>query len=280
MKLSVSNIAWNVEQDLQIAELLKHHGVTHIDIAPGKYFKDLPATSDLEISQVKAKWSDLGISCAGMQSLLFGTKGLNLFERSTQIPMLAHLEKICHIGAVLGADKLVFGSPKNRDRSGLSDDETQDLALDFFQRLGNTAKCEGVIINLEANPTCYGTNFLTNTQEAAEFVKTLNHPAIRLQLDLGTVYTNHEDIESLLNRYAAIIGHIHLSEPQMAPLSASDEEHAIVGKSLIQAIRNHKLNTNIASIEMLTNQAKDEFEQLRQLSKAIVISRTLYGIEA
>lgn len=280
MKLSVSNIAWDVEQDLQIAELLIHHGVSYVDIAPGKYFKDIQATTELEIAQVKNKWSDLGISCAGMQSLLFGTKGLNLFDKSTQEPMLMHLEKICHIGAVLGATKLVFGSPKNRDRSNLSDDNARDIALDFFQCLGNIAKCEGVSINLEANPTCYGTNFLTNTQEAAEFVRLLNHPAIRLQLDLGTVYTNHEDLDMLLKHSATIIGHIHLSEPQMAPLSASDEEHDIVGRSLTEAICNHKLNTNIASVEMLTNQASDEFEQLRQLSKAIVISRTLYGIKA
>jgi hypothetical protein len=52
-----------------------------------------------------------------MQALLFGTTGLNVFgDNKSQEAMLEHLRAVCRIGAGLGATKLVFGSPKNRDR--------------------------------------------------------------------------------------------------------------------------------------------------------------------
>ena len=68
-----------------------------------------------------------------MQSLLFGTSGLNLFGTSeVQQAMLRHLTAICRIGAGLGATRLVFGSPKNRDRTGLTDKAALEIAVPFF----------------------------------------------------------------------------------------------------------------------------------------------------
>ena len=46
--------------------------------------------------------------------------------------MLEHLRAVCRIGAGLGATRLVFGSPKNRDRSGLSDAWHSSRRLAFF----------------------------------------------------------------------------------------------------------------------------------------------------
>lgn len=60
--------------------------------------------------------------------------------------MLEHLRAVCRIGAGLGATRLVFGSPKNRDRSGLSDAQALEQAVSFFRRLGNTAQEHGVIV--------------------------------------------------------------------------------------------------------------------------------------
>ena len=40
MRLSVSNIAWDVEEDDAVAEVLRDLGVDQVDLAPGKYFPD------------------------------------------------------------------------------------------------------------------------------------------------------------------------------------------------------------------------------------------------
>ncbi len=71
-----------------------------------------------------------------MQSLLFATTGLNVFgSPESQDAMLQHLSAVCRIGAGLGANRIVFGSPKNRDRSGLTDQQTMDVAVGFLEGL-------------------------------------------------------------------------------------------------------------------------------------------------
>ena len=122
MRISISNIAWEKDEEPEIAELLQRLGVAAVDVAPGKYFPDVAAASDQDIRKVRNWWEERGISIYGMQSLLFGTKGLNVFgERDSQERLLSHLSHVCRIAEGLGAKRLVFGSPRNRDRTGLSD---------------------------------------------------------------------------------------------------------------------------------------------------------------
>ena len=225
MRISVSNIAWERDEEPQIAELLGRLGVTAVDVAPGKYFPDVAAASDSDIRKVRSWWNERGISIYGMQSLLFGTKGLNVFgEVDSQERLLQHLRHVCRVAEGLGAKRLVFGSPKNRDRSGLSDREAEDIALRFFSRLGDIAQSHGVVITLEPNPVCYGTNWITTTKEAHDFVKKLGNPGIAMQLDTGTVLTNAEAPETIAS-VKEDVGHVHLSEPKLLPLSLAPAEH-------------------------------------------------------
>ncbi len=218
--LSVSNLAWEPQDNEAIAELLRDQGIQLIDIAPGKFLKGAALTDLAAIAHERAWWRARGFSFAGMQSLLFGTSGLNVFgPPEVQKRLLQHLKQICVLAAELELKPLVFGSPKNRDRSGLSDQAAQDIALEFFNRLGAIAQKHGVIICLEPNAPQYGTNFLVTTEEAAAFVQALNHPAIKLQIDTGTLWANHEDPEHL----ASIVnwaGHVHFSEPGLKPLGS------------------------------------------------------------
>lgn len=246
MRLSISNIAWEKEEEPQIALLLRQLGVSTVDIAPGKYFPEPSEVTDTDIRKVKSWWEERGISIYGMQSLLFGTKGLNVFGDShTQNKLLSHLCHICRIAAGLGAKRLVFGSPKNRDRTGLSDNETEEISLQFFNRLGDIAQSYGVVVTLEPNPVCYGTNWIMFTREAFRFVKTLGNPGIAMQLDTGTLLANHEGT-TVISEVKEAIGHVHLSEPQLLPLSLAPDEHCAVFRSAIDSAG------EVVTIEMLT----------------------------
>ena len=225
MRISISNIAWEKDEEPQIAELLQRLDVTAVDVAPSKYFQDMSSASDSDISKVRRWWNERGISVYGMQSLLYGTKGLNVFgDCESQNRLLTHLGHVCRIAEGLGAKRLVFGSPKNRDRTGLTDTEAEDIALHFFGRLGDIAQGHGVVITIEPNPVCYGTNWITTTKEAHDFVKELGNPGIAMQLDTGTVLTNSEDRDTMASVKDAA-GHVHLSEPRLLPLCLAPEEH-------------------------------------------------------
>lgn len=259
MRIAISNIAWDVCEDEQVAALLNKYGVDAIDVAPGKYFPDPKNANPGEIARVREWWRRHGIEITGMQALLFGTTGLNLFgSQDTQTDMLEHLEAVCRIGAGLGAKKLVFGSPKNRDCSALSDEEARDVAIRFFRRLGDIASRHGVVICLEPNPPCYGANFMTNSADTASIVVAVCHPAIRMQLDTGALAINGEEAARVIKKYAVLIGHVHASEPDLVTLGDGGADHASAGSQLSERLPNQvvtiemlpaKVGTNIAAIE-------------------------------
>jgi sugar phosphate isomerase/epimerase len=125
----------------------------------------------------------------------------------------------------------------------------EDIALNFFAILGDIASSETVTICLEANPPSYGCNFITSTNEAITFVHKLNHPSIRLQLDTGTILANDEDPSLLFTTLSSnpnIVGHIHISEPQLVPPGDARSKLA----HIIDLICRH-FPDRLATIEML-----------------------------
>lgn len=269
MRLAISNIAWDTDQDETIARLLQHFSIDAIDVAPSKYFPEPSRATDETIASIRNWWRKQGIEITGMQSLLFGTTGLNVFGTSkTQDAMLQHLARVCRIGKGLGASRLVFGSPKNRDRTGLNDQETMNVAISFFRRLGDIAQSYDVVICLEPNPICYGTNFMTTSIETAQVVNQIDHPAIKMQLDTGALTVNGEDLCAVLQNYTPIIGHIHASEPDLLPLGDGVTDHANVFAVLEKFLPDH-----VVSIEMLAT--KNEPHEV-SIERALTIASRYY----
>lgn len=275
MRLAISNIAWDVQEDLAVAKLLGMFAVDAIDVAPGKYFPRPTNAKDEEIANVKQWWADHGIEITGMQALLFGTTGLNLFgDSKSQEAMLEHLRAVCRIGAGLGATRLVFGSPRNRDRSGLSDLQTLEQAVGFFRRLGDAAKDHGVFICLEPNPTRYGANFMTTSEETAHVVSAVGHDSILMQFDTGALTINGESPEAVLECSARLIGHVHASEPDLVPLGGGGTDHRLMHEAL-----NSYLPDHLVSIEMVATKAESHLHSIeRALVCAVECYRTKHGV--
>lgn len=247
MRLSISNIAWDPQDDESVAGLLKQYSVDAIDVAPSKYFPDLANARKEDILSVRDWWKAKGVEITGMQSLLFGTTGLNVFgsDRSRG-ELIKHLSHVCRVGRGLGAKFLVFGSPKNRDRSGLSDNEVSSIAIPFFRAIGDIAGEYGTTICLEPNPVCYGANYMVTNTETAQVVREVDHPFIRMQFDTGAITISNEEPLLTLDQCADIIGHVHASEPNLVPLGDGTTDHVTMSRILHERLPNH-----VVCIEML-----------------------------
>ncbi|TCL07408.1 sugar phosphate isomerase/epimerase family protein [Sodalis ligni] len=269
MRLAISNIAWDVSEDILVAELLHSYKINAIDIAPTKYFPKPALATEQDIKRIKAWWAAKDIKITGMQSLLFGTSGLNVFgSADVQADLLQHLNDVCRIAAGLGAKYLVFGSPKNRDCSGLTEKETIHIALHFFQRLGNIAQSHDVTICIEPNPVCYGANFLTSSTETAKFVKILQHPAVKMQFDVAAITINNEDVRQILDHFKHLIGHIHVSEPDLIPIGDANTDHQSIYNALALSVPELQI-----TIEMLETKRESH---LASIERAVKFTTDVY----
>lgn len=269
MRLAISNLAWDVAEDAAVAALLADASIDAIDIAPSRYFPQPSAATGDDVARVRDWWAERGVAITGLQALLFGTSGLNLFgPADVQAAMLAHLGSICRIGRGLGARRLVFGSPRSRDRGALDDATTLKAAVAFFTQLGDLAATEGVVVCLEPNPPRYGANFMTTTAETAAVVTAVAHPAIALQLDTGALTLNGEDPEGAIARFAGLIGHVHASEPNLVPIGDGGTMHARIGQTLAR----HRPDA-VVCIEMV---ATTDEPHLEAIARAVGVTAAAY----
>ena len=140
--------------------------------------------------------------------------------------MNAYMRDVLRLAGKLGARPLVFGSPKNRLKGDLPDDQAMEIAADFFSTLAETAAQENVILCVEPNPVEYACDFVRTTAPAIELVKRVNHPHFRLHLDSAIMTMNGEAIESALESAADYLAHFHVSEPQLGVVGEGTVDHA------------------------------------------------------
>lgn len=232
---AVSNIAWRAEEADAAYALLRAHGVTGLEIAPALFLDGAedPFEPDEEtLRRAVDRMRTAGLRLVSMQSLLFGVEGAALFgDLGEQARFVTGMERAIGLAGRLGIPNLVFGSPKQRIvPEHMTQEDALGLAAEVFTRLGDRARTAGTTLSLEANPTLYGTNFLTDTPEAAALVARIDHPAIGLVLDLGTMHVNTAFArpdplpDTVLHR----VTHVHVSEPALAPAPAATAPLAAV----------------------------------------------------
>ena len=213
MKLSISNIAWGKENDEEMYRFLSNSKIDAIEIAPTRIIEDNPYYHVEEAKQFSQKlYEKYNLKISSIQSIWYGRQERifgNLEEREF---LINYTKKIIDFAHEINCSNIVFGCPKNRIINSV--EKEYIIAKNFFNEIGNYANSQNVFFSIEANPTIYNTNFITTTLEAINMVKELNNFGIKINLDVGTMIENKEDINILKNNICEI-NHVHISEPNL-----------------------------------------------------------------
>jgi|LSQX01.1.fsa_nt_gb sugar phosphate isomerase/epimerase len=246
MELSISNIAWSGEEDFNVYKLMEKYGFTGLEIAPTRFFPHNPYDYCKEAGKLVASIKNqYDLKVSSMQSILYGRNERIFESEQDRNSVIDYLFKAIDFAVAMGCGNLVFGSPKNRC---IKDNNDYKKAVDFFEVVGNYAFHKGTVVSIEPNPQIYGTNFINTTAEAVKLVKDVDCKGFKLNLDIGTIIHNEEEIEAVFN-FFDFINHIHISEPGL-PAIIKRESHRELARILAE------LNYNkYISIEMKRNEA-------------------------
>lgn len=258
MKLSISNIAWTAENDVEMYSFLHRVGFGGVEIAPTRIFPDDPYEKLLEAK----KWAmDLNLkynlTVSSMQSIWYGHTE-KIFESEKERKLLVdYTKKAIDFAEVIGCKNLVFGNPKNRNISDLR--LYIPIAIDFFKELGEYAKEHNTVIALEPNPIIYNTNFMNYTKEAVDMASKIDSDGIKVNIDLGAIIYNEEDI-NYLKQIPEFINHIHISEPSLNLIKTRN-----IHKDLFKILASINYD-RFVSIEMGN---KNNIEQVKDIVKYV-----------
>lgn len=260
MRLSISNIGWPAEQDKQVYDLMKKYEYIGLEIAPTRIFPEAPYE---KLNKAKI-WSENlekqnGFIIPSMQSIWYGRQEKIFGSEEERKLLIDYTKKAIDFAVVIGCKNLVFGCPRNRN---VPDDADISEAVDFFRELGEYALEKGTVIGMEANPPIYNTNYINDTLSAIQLIKEVNSEGFLLNLDVGTMIQNDEQISELKGN-VHFINHVHISEPGLKQIRERD-----LHNELKQVLMNENYQGFI-SIEMGKTDDIDNVEKAMQYVKEI-----------
>ncbi|MEI0565108.1 TIM barrel protein [Brachyspira pulli] len=267
MKLCISALAWNIDNKNNVYNFLSKKGIKFIEIAPFK-ISNLGLYDEYNnYIKLKKEWEDFGLQAVAMQSIHFGLNKCSLFySKMERKKLYEYTLKALEVSSTLGIKHVLFGSPKLRIvPESMSNDEANDIALEFFTKLNDVAIQNNIVIGIEPNSKSYGTNFLTNTKDTFEFIKKINLKNIKINLDLSTIILENENISQSIDLVNSLgyNFHCHISIPNLK------NEYINYKNYLIEYL--YKLKTskvNHCSIETVINN-NNEIENINIINKII-----------
>lgn len=233
MKLAVSNIAWQLDQEEEALALLRRVGISGIEVAPTRLWPDWKGTSVLAGKCHGERYRASGFSVLALQAILFGLPRHKLFGTDAEREdLLNHLLLCADLAVSIGARNLVFGAPKNRELNGISQGNAFEMAREFFSNIGSYYEKRNVCLCLEANPPQYACQFITNSRDAANLVRAVNSPGFGLHLDTACMHLANEDLPASIRTNFDVLRHFHVSEPFLASFKTPVIDHAQVAGTL------------------------------------------------
>jgi D-psicose/D-tagatose/L-ribulose 3-epimerase len=231
----------SLERQCEYAARLGYDG---LEIAPFTLSGSPEKISSAEAAKIRATIEASGLAVTGLHWLLVKPEGLSLTDpdatvRARTVAVMIRLIALC---AELGGEVLVHGSPRQRQ---IASGETHTDALARLQaglaQVASAAASAGVIYCIE--PLSRRETALVNTiAEAAELVRTIDHPHLRTMIDCSAAgLTETESVPALIDRWlpTGLIAHIQANDPnrggpgqgemQFAPILAALKRHNYAG---------------------------------------------------
>lgn len=242
IKLSISNIAWSAEHDTEMYQFIMSYGFMGLEIAPTRLFPEAPYEKLKEAKHFAERLrTDYGLEIPSMQSIWYGHQEKIFGSNEERRILIDYTKKAIDFAETIGCKNLVFGNPRNRDTEDVAGN--YPIAIDFFKEIGDYALEHKTIVAIEANPVIYNTHFLNTTEQAVEMAYKSGSAGIKVNVDLGTIIYNVEDIE-YLKQIPEYINHVHISEPWLNLIERRPEHQ------LLFEILNSISYNKFVSIEM------------------------------
>ena len=198
----------------RVCQFAAEVGYGAVELAPFTVADDIRDLSLADRSRLRMDADRAGVSIVGLHWLLVKPAGTRLIstdaaEREFASRYLADLARLC---GDLGGKVIILGSPKQRQRPpGVSYDQAVQWLRSTLEPAAAAATSQGVTLCLEPLPA-EDTNFLNTLQEVAAIVRAIDHPAIRLILDVKSMGAENRPVPELVRTYGGLAAHFHAND--------------------------------------------------------------------
>ncbi len=177
-----------------VCSAIAEAGYQGVEIAPFTFSDDIRTLGMRERAEIKRSADRAGIEVVGLHWLLAKTS-LHIAhpDRTVREATSEYLRALAGFCADLGGQLMVFGSPKQRGgTAGATQQQAWEWAKEVFAGVFPALAERGVILCIEPlSPTdpegTKDTDFINTAAEARRFVEEIDHPNMRLLLDVRSM---------------------------------------------------------------------------------------------
>ena len=222
----------------RVCQTVKSLGYDGIEIAP---FTLAPLITDLTANrrrELRAMIGDAGLATIGLHWLLARTEGFYLTSPDPSVRQKTgdYLIELAEATRDLGGSLMVFGSPKQRDLlPGVGYEQAVEYAVEVLDRVMPAIGAIGVEFCLEPlAPT--ETNFLNTCAQATELIRQVNHPNLKLHMDVKAQSGETDTtVPALIRQYGHDAGHFHAQDVNLRGPGMGDVDFAPIMKALVDS---------------------------------------------
>lgn len=201
----------------RICGRIAEFGYGGLEIAPftlAPRITDVTAARRTELRRTAEK---AGVQIIGLHWLLAKTEGFQLTSADPDVRKKTgdYLADLARAAADLGGNLLVLGSPMQRKiPAGHTLADATEFALDTLGHCLPALSDTGVTLCLEPL-TPLETEFWTSAAEAVATIRKLDHPRVKLHLDVKAMSAESQSIPEVIRANAADTFHFHANDSNL-----------------------------------------------------------------
>jgi sugar phosphate isomerase/epimerase len=244
VKLSLCNEVFGAEQTVEswknLCGQVAAIGYEGIELAPFTLTADARQCDAGTRREIKNAAADHGLPITALHWLLVSPPGLhiNAINEKTRLETVDFLRGLIDFAADIGADTMIFGSPKQR---AVEDnlESAWKRAVDSYSEVLSTLEERGVTLCMESLPApeC---DFVMTAAEAAQMVSDVNHPNFKLMLDTKSLCGESGDpsgksAATLIDHWGRQTHYYHANDANRRAPGYGDTDFRLIAEALKNA---------------------------------------------
>ena len=228
---------WDLSRQFAFLRECGYEGVELAPFTVAPSVIDVPAARRREVASLAREH---GLEMIGLHWLLVGPQGMHITHPSQEIRQRTtdYLKELMRFCADVEGKVLVFGSPNQRNlEPGVTREQARAWLIDAFQEALPVAQDCGVTLCLEPlpEPEC---TFIRSTTEAIDVIDAINHPNLRLILDVksmsGEAAAGGTPVPETIRRVAPYVAHFQANDANLSHPGAGDVDFVPIFEALLE----------------------------------------------
>ena len=217
MKIGICNEIfkdWPIEE---VFPYIKSIGYEGIEIAPFTLASDVREISGNIIEKIRKLSEENKIDIIGTHWLLVKPEGLSVSSKDKNLRKKTseYLCKLVDFTSIIGGEIMVFGSPKQRKiNEGQTFEEVKKYLKEVIKP--DLEKCHEKNVFFCIEPLARTeTNFINKAEELNEIIEEINHPNLKLHLDVKAMSDEDKPIPDIIEIGAKYLKHFHVNDKNL-----------------------------------------------------------------